>query len=185
MTRKYPSPADIEQMRARSDDPSAIRQAEELSKRWHEANEIAARIREAFRGVTLRRGVGLRQGQGLDDYADKKTIEQYRESDEKDDWSSISAAALNECYTSLSFFDAEGMRFHLPAYLLADLAGEYQQSLVFHLMDLGDYGQRQFALLSPLQVAAVRAYLQFIADDEDYAFERPKILQAISDYWTE
>lgn len=153
--------------------------------RKQRAEEVAARIREAFANVTLKNGIGLRQGQGLDDYADPETIQRYRQSDEKDDWSSIPAEALNECHSSLSFFDDEGMRFHLPAFLLADLAGAYRQSLLFHLTDLGDLGQRQFALLSPAQVAAVRAYLEFIAEQEDHAFERESILQAISDYWTE
>ena len=146
--------------------------------------ELAAQIREAFSGVTLKKGVGLRQGQALDDYADKETTRRARESDEKDDWSRIPSAHLNECYSSLSFFDAEGMRFHLPAFLLADLAGEYDQNLVFHLTDLGDHGQRQFALLSPAQVAAVRAYLEFIADDADRAFDKPGILSAIDVYWS-
>ena len=56
----------------------------------------------------------MRHGQGLDDdYEDAATCEALRLTDEKDDWSKIAVADLNQCYSSLSFFDAEGMRFHL------------------------------------------------------------------------
>jgi hypothetical protein len=118
---KHPSPKDIEEMRARGYEASTIRKAEEQSKRWHLAQEVAERIRNAFSGVTLGQGVGLRQAQGIDGYEEETAIADYRQSDEKENWSRIPPDALNECQSSLSFFDAEGMRFHLPAYLLADL----------------------------------------------------------------
>ena len=92
-------------------------------------------VRRAFQGVTLGKGVGLRQGQGLDDYADERTLASYRAQDEKHDWSAIPVADLDRCYSSLSFFDADGMRFHLPAYLIADLEGSLQTAdVLFHLV---------------------------------------------------
>ena len=76
-----------------------------------EEKQVAELIRAAFRDVRLGDGIGLMQGKGLDDYADKKTVVKYRLQDEKDDWSKIPAEKLNDCHSSLSFFDAEGMRF--------------------------------------------------------------------------
>jgi hypothetical protein len=46
---------------------------------------------------------------------------------------------LNACYSSLSFFDAEGMRFPLPAFLIAELNGGYLQDMSFQLAYLNDY----------------------------------------------
>lgn len=142
-------------------------------------------IREAFAGVRLGEGVGLRQAQGLDDYADAQTCAQYRADDEQDDWQRLTPEALNACYSSLSFFDAAGMRFHLPAFLVAEIQGLYLQDLVFQLAHLNDYSRAQYALLSSAQRQAVRAYLLQLLDDERCAFDRPHILRALEEYWTD
>ena len=95
-------------------------------------------IRTAFAGVVLGEGVGLRQGRGLDDYADEGTLASYRAQDEKHDWSAIPVADLNRYGDSLSFFDPDGMRFHLPAYLVADLEGTLHTEVLFHLVYMAD-----------------------------------------------
>ncbi len=144
---------------------------------------VANRIREAFRGVVLGRGVGLWQGQGLDDYADASTLAAYRARDEQTDWSAIPVSELNRCHSSLSFFDAEGMRFHLPCFLLAELEGALLNGVLFHLVTIDDYARGRFALLSEAQRQAVRAFLLLCASDPEFAFERPEIEQALKDYW--
>jgi hypothetical protein len=151
--------------------------------RLQEAQTVRALVAEAFCGVTLGKGIGLRETQGLDDYADAGTCAAYRAADEKQDWRRIPVAALNACYSSLSFFDAEGMRFHLPAFLIADLDGDYHQELSFLLAFLNDYSIGQFALLSPAQRSAVRAYLRFRLGEENRAFSHPHIVRALDEYW--
>ena len=71
-----------------------------------EKARVLGLVRSAFQGVTLGDGVGLRQGQGLDDYADERTLASHRVQDEKHDWSAIPVADLDRCYSSLSFFDS-------------------------------------------------------------------------------
>ena len=181
---KYPSPADIAEMKARGYDSTTIAEAELQSERWAAAQEVCRTIESAFAGVTLGGGVGLQEAQGLDDYADAATCAAYRANDEKDDWHRIAAEALKHCNSSLSFFDAEGMRFHLPAYLLADLRDDYGFGMAFCLTQTSDY-DRYFRLLSEAQRRAVRAFLLHILDDPDYQFDRPHILHALDDYWTE
>lgn len=182
---KYPSPADIAEMKARGCDASTIAEAEQQSKRWAAAQKVCRAIEDAFAGVTLGRGVGLQEAQGLDDHADAGTCASYRARDEQDDWHRITPEALNRCESSLSFFDAEGMRFHLPAYLLADLRGDFGFGMAFCLAHLSAYTISRFALLSPEQRAAVRAFLLHISDDPDYGFDRPHIVRAIEEYWTD
>jgi hypothetical protein len=182
---KYPSPADIAEMRARGYDPITIAEAEQESKRWPAAQKVCQAIETAFAGVTLGGGIGLHEAQGLDDYAHAASCAAYRATDEKDDWHRIPAEALRHCNSSLSFFDAEGMRFHLPAYLLADLRGEYGFGMEFCLTSLSHHNIRQFALLSPEQRAAVRAFLMFMLDDRDHELHRLDIVRALAEFWTD
>lgn len=147
------------------------------------AQQIVAIVTEAFREVTLGNGIGLREAQGIDDYADEATCAAYRAQDEEVDWRRIPAEELNACYSSLSFFDEDGMRFHLPAYLVADLNGRYLQDLSFQLAYLNDHSIGQYASLSVAQRLAVREYLLFILEDEAHAFSHPHIRRALDEYW--
>ncbi len=142
-------------------------------------------IRAAFAGVVLGEGIGLRQAQGLDDCADARTMEAYRAQDEKGDWSSIPVADLDRCYSSLSFFDADGMRFHLPAYLVADLEGTLQTAdVLFHLVYFMAQGAEScFDTLSPAQREAVREFLLLRLSDPAEEFGHPMIEAALRDYW--
>jgi hypothetical protein len=146
-------------------------------------DDLCSLIRKAFAEVKLGNGVGLQQAQGLDDYEDEQTCQLYRAKDEKEDWSRIPVEELNRCNSSLSFFDAEGMRFHLPAYLIADLRGLYNFGMAFSLTNLSDYNKSQFVLLSPEQRKAVRAFLLHILNEPDYEIDRPHISKALSEYW--
>lgn len=144
--------------------------------------QISRSVEAVFSGVTLGNGIGLRQANGLDDYASPSALAELRASDEKEDWRRISVAALNRNYCGLSYFDAEGMRFHLPAFLIADLNGSYRFDMTITLMDIDDHKARQFALLDQPQRSAVNAFLQYRADQDPVA--RAGILHALESYWT-
>jgi hypothetical protein len=153
-----------------------------------EAGRVADLIRAAFQGVKLGGGIGLLQGQGLDDYAAFATLAEYQARDEKDDWSRIPPELLDQCYSSLSFFDAEGMRFHLPAYLLADLDGTTPKAdVTFHLTYTGHDAPEKFVLLSAPQKNAVRQFLLLkLADVTDGGDESPcaaMIRAALDSVW--
>lgn len=143
---------------------------------------VAEFIRSAFHGVTLGNGVGLLQGQGLDDYADEKTLQSLRAQDEKVDWSRLAVDQLDRCHSSLSFFDAEGMRFHLPAYLVADLEGALKQDVIFHLTYLVDGALSRFDLLSLSQREAVRQFLRLRLETGD-SFLSSHIQAALDAFW--
>ena len=141
-------------------------------------------IRTAFAGIVLGEGVGLRQGRGLDDYADEGTLASYRAQDEKHDWSAIPVADLNRYGDSLSFFDPDGMRFHLPAYLVADLEGTLQTEVLFHLVYMTEGAASRFGTLSTAQREAVRQFLLLRLSDPHREFVHPMIKAALRDYWT-
>jgi hypothetical protein len=180
---KYPSPADIEQMRARGYNRSTIEDAIERSGRWHEKERVKEHIRSAFGSVRLGHGIGLHEAQAIDDYASDDVRARNRANDEKHAWAGLKAHDLNECYSSLSFFDAEGMRFHLPAYMCADLDGEYGFELVYSLV-LHGRKDETIGLLNDAQRAAVRAYLEFIVMEPD-CVDRALVEAALAGYWSE
>ncbi len=180
---KYPSPADIEEMKARGYERETIDRALEQSKKWHEAESIRALIRKAFAGVKLGDGIGLCEAQGIDGYENEAACADRRAKDEKEDWSRISVEALKECNSSLSFFDDKGMRFHLPAYLLADLNGDYGYGVAFALTKTSS-PEEQFGLLNNEQREAVRCYLKFIENEPEYAFDLEHITRALNNYWS-
>ena len=151
-----------------------------------ERTRIEKRIREAFRGVVLGKGIGLREGCGLDDYADSKTLAEYRTQDERKSWESIPSDELNDYSTSLSYFDAEGMRFHLPAFLIDELSGaSFTYSIVFHLTHLSA-DDRRIGVLSHDQKQAVREFLTYklnTLEEPNLSFERPLIEHALTKVW--
>ncbi len=145
---------------------------------------LISTINTAFENVTLGNGVGLSEADAIDSYQDLQTRAAYREKDEKLDWKKIPSSSLNEYNSSLSFFDAEGMRFHLPAFLLADLNEEYNFGMTFALTHLSDYRKSQFELLSPDQRKAIKLFLEYLLNDEAFDYEAPQIKSAIENYWS-
>lgn len=150
-----------------------------------EEQRVAGLVREAFRDVVLGDGVGLMQGQALDDYKDESTVANYRARDEQHDWSAVSISELQSCNSSLSFFDPEGMRFHLPAYLVADLEGTLTHLVMFHLCYTDPGPMDRFSALTNSQFHAVREFLLLRLSDPDYEFERPMMQNALNTYWVE
>jgi hypothetical protein len=145
---------------------------------------VADLVRSAFQGIVLGDGIGLHQGRGLDGCADAETLAKYRLEDEKDDWSRIPLSELNQYGDSLCFMDAEGMRFHLPAYLLADLEGAMAGDVIFHCAHSYPGAMSRFDRLDERQRNAVREFLLLRVADPDREFERPMIEKALAEYWT-
>ncbi len=171
------------------------------------ADPVIAEIEAAFSGVVLGDGVGLREGQGLDDYQPREALVSIREKDEHLDWRRIPPTELRSCESSLSFFDAEGMRFHLPAFLISDLRGQSSlgplysllhgftdddMDVVVHVAEVWrapgepnrtwfEHGTARFSAFTEVQVVAVVSYLTFKAEEDEY--ERERIEQALANYW--
>lgn len=143
-------------------------------------------VNDAFAGVTLGKGIGLWEGNALDDYADAATMSECRRKDERSNWLAIPVDDLNFCHCCLSYLDAEGMRFLLPAYLVAELERTYHYGdTIFHLVNLQDGSSSRFDLLTHPQRAAVREFLKLRRRDPDWEFDCDKIDSALAGYWSE
>ena len=148
-------------------------------------------IENAFRGVELGDGVGLRETVVIDNYGGDDARRAARAGDEKHDWRKLieDADLVRICGVGgLSFYDATGLRFHMPAYLsLAvtdfdrDEASDAPASLLFHLTDLSDYNLKRFSILDEAQKRCVAEVLVYLRDE--FEVGHPGFDQAIQRYW--
>lgn len=150
--------------------------------------QVEELIREAFRGVSLGDGIGLLEGNGLDDYAGSDELSRLRAQDQRENWEAIPYEKLNGYSTSLSYFDAEGMRFHLPAYLLCTLNdNDDQGSLLFALTNATPDDPR-FGLLNTQQRQAIREFLIYTwnhFDEIQRGFHEGYFEYALTSCWPE
>lgn len=144
---------------------------------------VIEEIRAAFHGVSLGGGIGLQEANGLDDREDAETLAALRASDEKEDWEKIPARRLNHCFCSPSFLDAEGMRFHLPAFMVAELRNDYHMDFWTHLTAMNAWKEAKFALLNAAQKRAVCRFLNHLQDHSDFLEEREQIDLALEEFW--
>ena len=73
------------------------------------------------------------------------------------------------------------MRFHLPAYLVADLSGAIENDILFHLTFQD--GLWRFDKLNKPQREVVREFLLLRLADPQCEFAHPMIEKALTEYW--
>lgn len=148
-------------------------------------------IESTFAGIELGDGVSLRQTVVLDDYGGKEELEAARALDELLDWRKIvddPELTRHVSFGGLSFYDAKGLCFHLPAYLSLAVKDPDQgvvANLVFTLSDLDQldgYNRQRLAPLTGRQCACVREVLLYLRTfwDSGVTFD---LDQAIECYW--
>jgi hypothetical protein len=155
--------------------------------------ELVAQIRTAFKGIELEDGIGLWEGQGLDDYAGEKTLRELRTKDERYNWDNIPYKDLSFCYSSLSFFDAKGMRFCLPKFLIFDILandipkekGVEPPDVVFTIDYEPDneYRQNIFSLLDNQQIQSVISYIEYKLDEITMFHKSNLTINSIDSDW--
>jgi len=146
-------------------------------------------IEEAFKGVILEDGIGLYEAQAIDSYQTEDIRKLYRQKDETTNWQAISKETLEECYDSHCFFDAKGMRFHLPAIMIYQLKYEDSEVDVNIVGALIDYWEEnkfvrlkeRFDILSSEQRNTVRQFLIEMFEENLHLEE--EIKKAFKAYW--
>ncbi len=164
---------------------------------YHHYQPLIEQISIAFADVKLEDGIGIWEGEALDNYAQAEEKALYRAKDEREDWHKLINDDLNTCFCSLSYLDAKGMRFCLPAYMIADITEVYYHhigySLISSLADQTDftpYALEQFSLFNRQQKDAVIAYLTYPSADveiAEYGDDNEidsKVQRAIDNFWS-
>ncbi len=133
-------------------------------------------IRDSFAGVVLGEGLGLYEANAIDDYQTKESQAEFREKDEKLDWTKLTEQAVNDGFSSLSFFDPAGMRFHLPAYMIMDLDQKYNYSLIHKLTSVCNCWHEMFGLLTNEQKSRLEDI--YPRDNDDFSKQENRSLAA-------
>ncbi len=144
--------------------------------------ELIKEIETAFSEVSLGDGIGLFEAQALDNYESEEVQKKQREKDEKNNWRSIAYEVLQSYHSSLSFFDPNGMRFHLPAYMVGSIRGKVDDP-IFHLTHLDGYATSQLATLTNAQKKCVIKYLTWCLTEDEYQFDSKDIKRALNEFW--
>jgi hypothetical protein len=135
-------------------------------------DELITAIRTAFKSVTLDNGIGLWEAHGIDFYYGfSNMMLELKLKDERVNWDKIPYKDLAECSSSLSFFDAKGMRFCLPKFLLFDLLskelyaeeGITSPDVLFTLTYEvnGEFNQKIFSLFDRPQIQCIIDFLEY------------------------
>ncbi len=174
--------ADIDEMRSSQYDRSVIADAKAWLAFTNRADELVAKIEDAFAEVRLGDGIGLLEAGGLDDYAPGSDLSNLRELDEKMDWRRIDEDTLARGNAAPSFLDAKGMLFHLPAFLRAELQGNEIVD-IFSRLVWDTFGDRDFrSLLTAYQRSVIVDVLRLLADPPACWYDQSEIELAISRY---
>lgn len=125
-------------------------------------------IYNAFKDVKLEDGIGIWEAQAIDDYKTDKEYEALKAKDEREDWTKLITPELDKCSSSLGFTDAKGMRFCLPAYLIASLTGVFNNEIDWYitfrenkLEDVPDWILDRFKLFNKAQKNAVIQFFTY------------------------
>ncbi len=154
---------------------------------------LLAMIDEAFDGVELGDGVSLHETIVLDMYGTDAERKRARDGDEKTDWHRLvhdPELKRMSIATGLAFFDAAGLRFHLPAYLwLAvtepDADSEIVPTLIHTLAHFDEYNRKRLSILTGHQRRCVRHCLRYLRHNTGrlFRFHHREIEKAIETYW--
>jgi len=82
-----------------------------------------------------------------------------------------------------SVVDAEGMRFLMPAFILAQLAGDTSDAPIYSLSQSVIVIPEQFQLFTVAQKRAIAGFLEFCLDDANFALDAPHIKRALNEFW--
>ena len=142
---------------------------------------LEEKVHKAFAGVQLEGGIGLFQAQAIDDWLDERNEEIAKESDERIDWRIIPTDALNQCSSSLSFLDAKGMRFLFPAFLLAEIKGDYTECSVLYEIYLAcKEKDERFALFNQEQKRVIFEFIKWAYCNSKYENHQNELLDMLT-----
>lgn len=143
-------------------------------------NELIDQIACAFAGVRLGDGMSLNESECADSWGYDRKAADLAQFDEREDWSRIPNETIERFTAIFSFADIEGIRFHMPAYMIWTIRN-YQSSCsnasneTIYGIDPEHYRFKEVPFLQAFteaQVSAMASFLEFCSAREDY-FDAP------------
>ena len=155
-------------------------------------DELIHQITDAFEDVERGDGISLHEAAAIDGYRMAEECAAARQQDTERSWQDVPAQDIEDNYPVLTYLDAEGFRYYLPAFMVWSLKN-YQTSAsvsvdapIYELDLSGNEDRRerkmeQFRLFSDEQRVAACRFLRFMSEqvDADASMARP----ALDNYW--
>lgn len=95
-------------------------------------DELIAEIIAAFDGVSREDGTTLHEAESIDNRESGEENRAARRLDSEQRWQDVPDIAINACCSALSFMDAKGFRYYIPAFLRFGLK-RLDNDLIKHL----------------------------------------------------
>lgn len=160
-------------------------------------SQIQVAIQTAFQGVILDGGVSVRQAEVMDNWGRGITNKEFQAlplEENTENWMALSGETLEQ-FPYLSYLDAKGFRFYIPAFMLSVLASYQPSSLrvISTLSSLypkqdtyGEHSLNQYSLLNQEQRSAIASFLSCLPATVPLDLEDQRIVErAIRNYWHE
>ncbi len=136
---------------------------------------IVQDIRGAFASVSLDGGISLPEGRLLDDqyHPSPAQLAAAREAwNARHHWSEVPYDVLDEMADAITFLDARGRQYYLPAFMIVALdppehdSGNVEDCLIHTLVNVDRY-RGEFDSYTEAQKTAIAHYLQYMMEDKD------------------
>jgi hypothetical protein len=155
------------------------------------SEELLRAIHEVFGKVQLGAGLSLHQAGAMDLMLTPEEVQQSRRLDSETRWQDIPDAKVEEFHYALTFMDPEGMRFHLPRFLVYSLEHPGLDSpavdAAVYACDFGDDVDDQvlgqFNAMSRRQMRTIADFLVFVAESKDEDYDVLVAAMAVESFW--
>jgi len=157
-------------------------------------NELIAEIAAAFDGIAREEGTSLHEAIAIDDWKPYKEQQAASRLDTEQRWQDVPGEDLLACQSALSFLDAKGFRYYLPAFMVYGLtnwendSSEILDTCQYHLLHESQKSLRKSEPKSiatkygftDAQCRAVAHFLRFVVgDDNEFTTEEAPVLRAV------
>lgn len=161
-----------------------------------ERDRLIADIEVVFDGISRADGITLHEAKAIDRYASVDELERARAKDCESRWQDVPDEAIEGGGDSLTHFDAEGLRYYLPAYMRWILrSGTQSESnssryTIYTLtpsIELRDYFEERIALFSHVECGVICRFLRFVLEHGNgefrYNFDVSAAREALRSHW--
>ena len=144
-------------------------------------------------GVSRGNGVTLHEARAIDDYKSEPERKNARKLDKDNSWDEVPDADIEHYYDVFSFFDVEGFRYYLPAYMIwaikhFEVSESCSSDNVIYVLTrstiLIERDTQAFNSFNPAQCRAICHFLKFMVSNPMFA-DADAAKEALDEYWGE
>ncbi|CAN5820391.1 hypothetical protein BH23ACT12_BH23ACT12_02140 [soil metagenome] len=155
------------------------------------SDDLIEQINAVFGRVELGDGLSLHQARAMDRLQPPEDVLEARPLDREDRWQEISDGKVEEFHYALTFMDPEGLRFHLPRFMVFALEHPGLDSpaidAAVYACDFGDEMDQdvvaQFNAMSRTQMKTIAGFLAHITESSDKDYDTMVAAIALESFW--